>query len=1010
MLKTIIFSLFIGVLATLFVAQYDPWVRKVCAARVCTYLEQGTPCAATCALKSISFFSPELVCDNVTVKSTQGAEWEWRARRVSVSFSWWHFIKHGRIDVQLYIDGCSGESSIVDDKLAVLPHIYHFFTPTPLPIPVTAKLIEFHDSSFLVTDMEKGVRAHYFFSSTSKEIDAFFKTIVQVTSGSCVVQDRQIISHVAGTMQVSFPAVLANGADKNGMSELSVDNNCIPGRAVDQASMSGLSEGNNYTPGGSVDSDCTSEQPVDNNCMAGRLEFRVHLPHLDKPVCFVAGRWEKGSGRFSVRHVEQALMIDPCIVSIDDQGVHVDVVARCPLSYVWRIVTGDERVDLVQGNSSCRMRGSVGAQGELKGQLAVEDFTYNKRRICSAFTVTLHKIDHILNGQIKAHTRDAEIGGAWHVRGDTGEGSLSLHNSRRGVIPGLSHWYLDVGDFASAIHRKSDSSWAGSYQCKVRSSVHDSSFVSQGALNTQGELFTVQGFVNDSTYEGNGSLSQAPYVHNFQYRGAAGDSLVSIKGMQEQVSAQDAVPARVGNVLGSTQSGAQGVGSGVQSSTPVGVGGNPQGNAQHGARGMAWSGVVAYPLIRSLLNRATGFELQGKGSVTCDLFYDAGQIFMDIGLKDGIVRLPYTYNFIDSLGMRLGWDFDTRLLRVQNFKCGLHTGIVRCVQGQLQFDAHGSLLCMHVPFVLDHCLCNVKKNVFAMVSGYCLFGKQLGAEVLLNGRVIIDRAQIKDSFLSLDMSRAWSGETGFMIKSLYSATRLGIVVETKGPIRIDTPLLQTQAEAHIAVGGTVASPTLEGDIVLDAGSIVFPYKPLFITKGKIHFEADSTFNPTIELRARNKIKKHVVSLYAHGLLHDYQVILDSNPPLTEEQIISLLLVGSSEDSLNMMMPALIMHNLKMALLGSGSLSFLDNYFKRRAIPFSINLVPSFTDQTGRGGLRGGIEVMVNDRWRALIQKNFSLSEDTRFELEYLFSDDVGVRVVRDERRDMGGEVEMRWKF
>jgi len=48
--------------------------------------------------------------------------------------------------------------------------------------------------------------------------------------------------------------------------------------------------------------------------------------------------------------------------------------------------------------------------------------------------------------------------------------------------------------------------------------------------------------------------------------------------------------------------------------------------------------------------------------------------------------------------------------------------------------------------------------------------------------------------------------------------------------------------------------------------------------------------------------------------------------------------------------------------------------------------------------------------QVLIQKNFSLTEDTKFELEYFFSDDITLRAIRDERRDIGGEVELRWKF
>ena len=53
---------------------------------------------------------------------------------------------------------------------------------------------------------------------------------------------------------------------------------------------------------------------------------------------------------------------------------------------------------------------------------------------------------------------------------------------------------------------------------------------------------------------------------------------------------------------------------------------------------------------------------------------------------------------------------------------------------------------------------------------------------------------------------------------------------------------------------------------------------------------------------------------------------------------------------------------------------------------------------------------VGDRWRVMMQKNFSLPEDTKVELEYLLSDEISLKGVRDERGDVRGEVEMRWKF
>jgi hypothetical protein len=87
------------------------------------------------------------------------------------------------------------------------------------------------------------------------------------------------------------------------------------------------------------------------------------------------------------------------------------------------------------------------------------------------------------------------------------------------------------------------------------------------------------------------------------------------------------------------------------------------------------------------------------------------------------------------------------------------------------------------------------------------------------------------------------------------------------------------------------------------------------------------------------------------------------------------------------------------------------FFGRLLQPFEhIHFIPVFADQSGRGGLRGTLEVDLSEHLRATIQKNFSLLEDTRVEIEYAVSDDIVVRGMRNERRDVGGEVELKWKF
>jgi len=193
-------------------------------------------------------------------------------------------------------------------------------------------------------------------------------------------------------------------------------------------------------------------------------------------------------------------------------------------------------------------------------------------------------------------------------------------------------------------------------------------------------------------------------------------------------------------------------------------------------------------------------------------------------------------------------------------------------------------------------------------------------------------------------------------------------------------------------------------------SLLFPYKPLHINKGSVTFLSEQPLNPVVELIAKNNIKQHNVALHVTGSLHDHLVLLESTPPLTEEQIVGLLLAGSHEEALSSVIPALLVQNIANLIFSSHQSRVLERYFKPWMKHINVQLVPRLSEQSGRGGLRGAIEIDVNERWRALIEKNFSLTEDTRFELEYILSDDVRLRVIRDERCDVGGEVEMKWKF
>lgn len=416
--------------------------------------------------------------------------------------------------------------------------------------------------------------------------------------------------------------------------------------------------------------------------------------------------------------------------------------------------------------------------------------------------------------------------------------------------------------------------------------------------------------------------------------------------------------------------------------------------------------------LRALAERQIQQSVQAEGACAITITKKHDAYHAQLSLVDGLVRVPYTYNVVHQGVLEIIWYPLAKKIIIDNGKLTFHEGEVTLKHGVCMYDDAYAWKFIHVPLTANTVLLNVGKEFFATISGYmlCTLSDKRPFHVLSS--IIIDKAHLKENVFSADFQRKMANYSARPFSSADHTVLCDITVASRVPIKIKTPFLETAARAHLVVSQSIEHPQITGSIELESGFLAFPYKPLYISKGALYFMPNQLYDPLIELVAKNQIKKYHIGLQVTGSLKNHHMLFESSPSLTDEQIMALLLVGTEDESLNIVMPALIMQNLQTLLFGyDQSPSALNKIFANILQPFDkIHVVPRFSDQTGRGGLRGTIEIEVNDQWRALIQKNFNLTEDTRFEVEYSVSDEITVRGVRDERRDLGAEVEMRWKF
>lgn len=702
---------------------------------------------------------------------------------------------------------------------------------------------------------------------------------------------------------------------------------------------------------------CTSKPHIDMT-MQGASSVTLCQLGTESTPCQMSCSWHHNRGIFSIKNLDNSFVIDPLIIKKGAVGTQVSVVAHMPLRYICSML--NEQLDALPIAGSCAIEmkySDESGNAQIKGHALAQRITCADNHIGSLAKIDFQSEGAMFTGNMYIQrTSGACAGGSWHFDPLHKVGNMRIKNSSRLSFLPEHDWRILPDDATCDVTVTQDGADI-SYVLRATDSKTDEQVDSHGTVHIDAHGLHAQGMVDNAGFD----------LH-LQREAAFVLDKATIERDQQQL---------------------------LQIKRDDNAG---------------YAGVVDVLLIKEVMRRFYKFNLQGEGRFAFEADRAAAGYALRLHLDDGAIRLPRTYNFINGFNAHITVA-DDYTVEMRDMLCTLHNGRMSSALMRASFDATYRLRSYYVPLLFEHCLLNMDNDLFAIVSGDVLLHKQASGTTL-HGNILLDRAQIKGNIFSDVFQKNMRNYTAYSFENARNNIVCDVTIQTKNPVKVQTPFLITDARIDLKVHEAISNPEVTGVVQLHGGQLNFPYKPLYLTKGALHFMPGRLEDPLIELVAKNAIKKNNIRLQVSGSLQDHHISLESSPSLSEEQIISLLLVGSQEDSLNVVMPALLMHNIKALLFGyDQSTSAMSRYFNNILKPFKrIHLVPSFVDQSGRGGLRGAIEIDISDRWRAIIEKNFSLSEDTRFELEYLFSDDISMRVVRDIRRDLIAEVETRWKF
>lgn len=436
-------------------------------------------------------------------------------------------------------------------------------------------------------------------------------------------------------------------------------------------------------------------------------------------------------------------------------------------------------------------------------------------------------------------------------------------------------------------------------------------------------------------------------------------------------------------------------------------------------------GSIKYSFLQSLISQHVRRTLLGKNNfITFTINQENPEkLSGSIKSKGNNFCIPEFNNLIKNFSGKFCLNIPAQELHCSDITVDFSKGSITCPQLNYCFAAEKSFL--HAPIEINNLLINWKKDLHSFIYGTLLASKQNDSGITeVTGNIILKKTIVKGDFLSTNETSQYSSFN--LKKSETFPIKAAIRVTTEKPALIKTAALETHASVNIMAHYDSNSTSnqqlkLTGAIDLEDGHLKFLQNKLFIDYGKIQFMTSSPADAMIDLIAKNRINKYTISMQASGSLRKNSLVLESTPELTEEQILSLLLAGSENSSLQSDLPIILMQNLNTYLLSSSSTnnsaSAVMHALSKPLKYFQI--APIFTDQAGHseGGIKGTFSYAFNDQIRAQLQKNLTFTQqdslgldDVWFNVEYLVSDDINVKFVREQHGDMGSEVEVKFKF
>lgn len=288
---------------------------------------------------------------------------------------------------------------------------------------------------------------------------------------------------------------------------------------------------------------------------------------------------------------------------------------------------------------------------------------------------------------------------------------------------------------------------------------------------------------------------------------------------------------------------------------------------------------------------------------------------------------------------------------------------------------------------------------------FYLTGSKL--QPMLTGNINIKKGIYAESLDWVKLAlKSGSGKTTLSKDMWINKLKLNLRI-LSNDFNINNNLALMSLKGDILLRGEITNPSLVGWITAKEGWIYFRGNKFEILRFLVQFNDPNTIRPYLNISARTNVSQYNVNLNLNGYLDQFNMILSSNPPLAENELLNLLVLGQNGTTKGQMVGA----TEATSFITGQIQGVIEERIRGLTGLDVINVEPGISKTTGSISPRVTIGKKLMD---GKLTVTYSTATGTTAEqiikVEYLIKKGISLVGLRDEIGGLSGAVKFRFEF